>query len=153
MVTTGKINQIDIKAENGGINIYAWKHLIYQDRGVNGSQTKLYQTPHAYSNKMPPVDVFKQWIKEKKIRLVNEKKMGGDDSTFKELTEEELINKAAWGMATNVFKHGFKPRHIYSKEIPQLVKDIEAQITGFVIQGITQTIDVKPTARRVIISK
>ena len=150
MVTTGGINQITVKAENNQVNIYANKWLIYQDRGVNGSQEKLYDTPHSYTSKMPPVDVFKDWIKDKNIRLINNTKLRGEPSPFAHLSEEEQINKVAWGMAKNVFKKGFKPRNIYSKEIPQLVKDLTKEIADFSVQSIIQNIDVKESTKRII---
>jgi hypothetical protein len=153
MVTTGKINDITMAAENGSVNVYAHKWLIYQDRGVNGSKNPQYNTPHKYTNKMPPVAVFKQWIKDKNIRLVNNHKYKGDDSPFKELTEEQQINNAAWGMATKVFREGFKPRNVYSKEIPKLIEDLSNEVGNFCVQAIVQYIDVKPDAQRVILPK
>lgn len=153
MVTTGKINDITIQAENGTVNVYANPWLIYQDRGVNGSVKKLYNTPHAYTDKMPPVQVFKQWIKDKNIRLIDNKKYYGEESPTKDLTEDEQITKAAWGMATNVFKNGFRPRNIYSREIPNLIEDLTKEVADFAVQAIVQSIDVKPSAQRIILKK
>jgi hypothetical protein len=153
MVTTGSISEIEVKAENGQVNVYANPWLVYQDRGVNGAKKKLYNTPHAYTDKRPPVGVFKQWIKDKNIRLVNNEKYKGEASPFKELTEDEQITKAAWGMATKVYNEGFKPRKIYSKEIPQLVDDLANELGDFMIQALNQVIDVKESAKRNIISK
>lgn len=152
MVTTGGIAKIDIKAENGAVNVYANKWLLYQDRGVNGSKKKLYNTPHAYSDKMPPVQVFKDWIKRKNINLVNNEKYDRVEgaSPFKELTEEQQINKAAWGMATKVFQEGFRPRNILSKEYPQLIEDLTKQVANFCVQAVVQNIDVKESAKRII---
>ena len=152
-VTTGKINQIDLQAENNRVNVLANKHLIYQDRGVNGSVMKLYDTPHSYHDKLPPVQVFIDWIKDKNIRLINNEKYDRVEgaSPFKELTEDEQITKAAWGMAQKVFKEGFKPRNIYSKEIPRLIEDLTEQVGGFAVQQISQLIDVKESAKRIII--
>lgn len=156
MVTTGAINDISMKAEDGVINVYASPHLIYQSRGVNGAKKKLYDTPHSYKDKMPPVEVFKQWIKDKKIFLtpLNDKHREADtrlsmkerteDRPFKELTEEQLINKAAWGMAKKVYNEGFKPRDLYEKEIPKLVEDLANALGDFSVQQISQQIDIKP---------
>lgn len=150
MVTTGKINDITIQASDGSVNVLAHRWLIYQDRGVNGSVKKLYNTPHAFTDRMPPVQVFKDWIKNKNIRLENNAKYKGKESPFKDMTEEEQINSAAWGMAKKVFKEGFKPRNIYSKEIPKLVDDLEKEIADFTVQCLIQAIDVKPSAKRII---
>ncbi len=149
-VTTGAINDISIEAKDGRVNVSAAKHIIYQDRGVNGAKKKLYDTPHAYTDKKPPVDVFKAWIKDKKIRLEDNEKYYGK-SPFKELTEDEQITRAAWAMSTKVFNEGFKPRKIYSKEIPQLVEDLGEQVADFVAQQVVNFIDVKPNAKRQIL--
>lgn len=153
MVTTGSINDITLQAEGNKINVIGTKHLLFQDRGVNGAVKKKYNTPHAYTDKMPPVQVFVDWIKRKNINLVNNHKYKGDGSPFEHMTEDERINSAAWGMAKKVYKEGFKPRKIYSKEIPKLIKDLKKEITDFTIQAITQVIDVKPSAQRTIIKK
>lgn len=153
MPVSGKISDITIQAEGNQVNVYAYPYLLFQDRGCNGAEKKLYNTPHAYTNKMPPVQVFKDWIKRKNINLKDNAKFRGEESPFKELTEEQQINKAAWGMAKKVYKEGFKPRNIYSKELPQLLSELEANIEDFAIQSIINAIDVKPQAKRQIIKK
>lgn len=167
-VTTGKINEITIQSKDGVINVYAHPHLIYQDRGVNGSKKKLYDTPHSYTDKMPPVQVFKDWIKEKKLFLTDKNdehrkyddrlsdKEKSQDRPFKELTEDEKIEKAAWGMAQKVFQEGFKPRKIYSKEIPKLIEDLQKELTDFAIQQIENQITLQPReggGNRTIVNK
>lgn len=150
-VTTGQINEIEMKQEGTSVNVYAFPHLLYQDRGVNGSEKKLYDTVHSYTDKRPPVYVFKNWIKTNNIQLRDNEKFEGKASPFKELDEDSKINSAAWGMSTKIFKEGFKPRKVYSKEIPQLIQDLSTQIAGFTAQSIIQFIDVKPEAKQVII--
>lgn len=151
MVTTGKISDITIKAEDGAVHVMGNKWLIYQDRGVNGSEEKLYDTPHSYSDKMPPVDVFRDWIREKNIQLRDNEKYTGDASPFKEVDEESKIDGAAWAMAKSVYKRGFKSRNVFSKEIPRLVDDLKGSIADFSVQCIIQAIDVKPEAKRIIL--
>lgn len=154
MVVTGKISDIDLQAQDGVINVMANKHLIFQDRGVNGAVIKKYDTPHAYSDKRPPVSVFREWIKRKNINLANSRKMGFEErSDFEDMTEDKAINAAAWAMATKVFKEGFKGHKVYSKEIPQLIKDLEKEIADFAVQYLVQQVDVKPEAKRVVIKK
>lgn len=152
MVVTGKISDIDLEAQDGVINVLANKHLIYQDRGVNGAIKKKYDTPHAYTDKRPPISVFRDWIKRKNINLKNSRAMGFEErSPFEDLSEDKQINSAAWAMATKVYKEGFKPRKIYSKEIPQLLKDLEKEIADFAVQYLVQQVDIKPSAKRIII--
>ena len=153
MVTTGEINKMSIQGENGNVNLYGNKWLLYQDRGVNGSQEQLYDTPHKYTDKMPPPEVFEAWIREKNIQLRENHLKTGKPSPFKHLDTDKLIKSASWGMAKNVFKYGFKPRNIFSKEIPQLVEDLQKEISGFVVQSFIQHLNVKESAKRVIIPK
>jgi dihydroneopterin aldolase len=147
-VVTGGINDIEIKAEGNVVNVYANPWLLYQDKGVNGSQKKLYNSPFSYSDKKPPVQVFKDWIKRKGINTINNPKYYSE-AAFANLTDEEKIDKAAWGMATKVYKEGFKPRNVYSKEIPKLVEDLGNEIADFAVQSVAQVIDVKPSAKRI----
>lgn len=150
-VTTGAISNITIQSSENQLDVYGSKHLIYQDRGVNGSVKKLYDTPHSYTDKRPPISVFEDWIRTKNIQLRDNERYYGDASPFADLSDDQKIKSAAWAMSTKVFKEGFKPRYIYSKEIPQLIEDIKKNISTFTIQMINQVIDVKPSARRTII--
>lgn len=151
MVVTGAIEDITVKPENDRVNIYAHPWLLYQDRGVNGAEVKKYNTPHSYTDKMPPVYVFKDWIREKNVQLRYEPSYGGSPSSFAHLDNEAKISKAAWGMAKKVYKEGFKPRHIYSKEIPELVDDLADELGDFAVSQVIQQIDVKDSAKGVMI--
>ena len=154
-VTTGAINDMSIQAREGGIDIVGPAHLVFQDRGVSGVKKK-YDTPHAYTTKMPPKDVFVQWIKDKKLTLTDKNdyhrkhddrlspKEREEDRPMKELTEEEQIDRAAWGMARKVFNEGIRPRHIYSKEIPKLVEDLQQDIASMTMQAINQVMSISP---------
>ena len=148
---TGQISDIKIQADGDDIVVTANPWLIYQSRGVSGTETK-YDTPHSYTDKRPPASVFKEWIIAKNIQLKDNPKYGGKESPFKELTEDERINRAAHAMAENKFKHGIKPRDIYEREIPGLVEALQEQIADFCVQYIVNNIDVKPEAQRVIIN-
>lgn len=141
MNVTGGMAQIEIQAAGDHVNVLANNYLLYQDRGVNGSKIKLYDTPHSYTDKKPPVQPFIDWIKTKNIQ-----------SPFKELTEEQKINNAAYAMREKVFQTGIKPRNIYSKEIPQLLEDLQNELADFAVQQLVQNIDVKENSKRIIIS-
>lgn len=155
MVTTGKINDITIKSDpkTGTVNVLANKWLIYQDRGVNGAENKRFKTPHSYTDKMPPVEVFEEWIKEKNINTENNEKYRGDPSRFKNITKDDKIRSAAWAISKKIFSDGFRPRNIYSKEIPKLIEELKNEVADFCVQSIVQSIDVKESAQRVIIPK
>lgn len=150
-VVTGKIADLSIQAANGGINLMGNKWLIYQSRGVSGTITK-YPTVHAYTSKMPPPNVFAQWIRDKNIRLVNNETYYGKPSPTASLKTDEEINSAAWGMAVNVFKHGLKPRPIkFDEEVKQTVEDLAKQIVNISVQTFNVGFDVKSSAKRIVI--
>ncbi len=159
MITTGGISDITLVSKDGGIEIHANKQLIFQDRGVNGSVVQLYDTPHAYSNKKPPIAAFVEWIKKKKSFLTDkndyhrkyDKTDSGKERPFKELTEEQKITNAAYAVREKVFQEGFAPKNLYSKELPKLISDVEKELANFVMQSIIQVVDVKPEAKRIII--
>lgn len=150
---TGGIEDIAIEVVNDEVHIMGNSWLIYQDRGVNGAEKKLYDTPHSYTDKRPPASVFVDWIKRKNLNLRNNEKYYGKPSPFKEIDTDKEAKKIAFAMANKIYKEGFKPRHVYSKEIPKLMDDLSDEIGNIVVQQILQDFDVKDSAKRVIIPK
>lgn len=140
MVVTGEIENIKAVVSSTGIDIMIPAHLSYQDKGVNGSVNQFYNTPYSYKDKKPPAAVFAEWIKTKNIQLRNEEFYGGNPSSFEEMNNDTLVNRAAYAMREKVYRDGFKPRNIYSKEIPQLISDVQQTVTDFVTNFLTQTI-------------
>ncbi|WP_316841379.1 hypothetical protein [Pedobacter gandavensis] len=146
----GTINDIRIESTGNEVVVTAPKHLVFQDMGVQGAVIKQYPDSHfSYMEKRPPVDVFLAWIKAKNIQLRNNATYGGEESKFKDLTEEEQQLQVAWAISTKIYREGFKPRHIYSKHIDSLISDLENEITGFAIQQLVQNINIKPQANQV----
>lgn len=145
-----RINDLKIESSDSEVVITAPNYLVYQDLGVNGSIFKKYpDSPFSYTDKRPPIGVFINWAKSKNIQLRNNSTYGGKESQFKDLTEDEQLTKLGWAMSTKVFREGFKPRNIYSQHIPDLIEDLENEITGFVFQQIVQNIDIKPIANQI----
>lgn len=146
MIVTGKIADLKIETTDSSINILGNPWLIYQDRGVNGSEQKLYNTPHEYTDKMPPKDVFVDYIKTKNLQVRNEENYSGNPHPTKKSGFEEIdgndkaIDSAAWAMAKQIYKLGFRPRRVFAKEIPQLVTDLSKSIAGFSASMITSSI-------------
>jgi len=141
MVVTGEIENIKMETSDTGIKVFAPIHLILQDKGVNGAEEKLYDTPFAYKDKMPPYNVFINWINTKNIQLRNEEYLAGKPSPHEDLEgDDKAIKQAAFLMARKVYKKGFKPRNIFSPEIPELVDDLKQSITGFAASMITSGI-------------
>ncbi|HEX4375279.1 MAG TPA: hypothetical protein VHZ50_18380 [Puia sp.] len=144
MPVTGSIEDITLEVKDNEIWIMGNPWLIYQDRGVNGAKTKLYDTPHSYQDKKPPASVFVDWIKRKNLNLRDNKKYYGKESSFKHLDKDKEILGVAWAIATKIYQHGFRPRHVYSKEIPKLMDDLSKEVANVVIQQIIQDIDINP---------
>lgn len=150
--STGQISELTIEVKDNKVNVMGKPWLLYQDRGVSGINQR-YNTPHAYTDRMPPMDVFKEWIKTKNIQLRNNATYHGPESPFKELTEEEQQEKAAWAISQSIYRKGLKPKNIYSKEIPKLVDDLKQQLANFGIQQIQQQMNINNRgADRVIIN-
>jgi hypothetical protein len=89
---------------------------------------------------MPPVNVFENMIRTKNIQLLYNPLYDGDPSRYAALTDDQKITKAAWGMAKNIQKVGFKPRNVYQREIPLLITDVQAAVTNFTVDFLTQII-------------
>ncbi|WP_326980852.1 hypothetical protein U0033_28195 [Chitinophaga sancti] len=149
--TTGAIQNIEMKVEDNSIKVYANDYLLYQDRGVSGVKTK-YNTPHSYTDKKPPVQAIIDWITTKNIQLRDEERYHGEPSKFAHLDNEAKIKSAAYAISNHIFNHGFEGKGFYSKEIPQLINDLKSQFANFCVQQISQQIDVRSDATRVIIS-
>jgi hypothetical protein len=140
MIVSGKIADIQLVETSKGIDIMANSWLLYQDKGVNGSNVKKYNTPYAYKDKKPPLQPFLDWVNTKNIQLRNNEKYKGEGSPFKDLTEEQQKTNAAYAIREKVFKEGMKPRNVYSKEIPQLIEDIQKTIADFSAANIVERI-------------
>jgi len=127
MIVTGSIEDISMAFEDDKIFIYGNEHLIYQDRGVKGSESSALapNSVHAYTDKMPPVDIFREYIKRSNMNLRNNEFLYGDPSRFEDLTDDQLIEQAAWGMAKKIFKEGFKPREFFEKYIPDFIDKLK----------------------------
>jgi hypothetical protein len=148
LIVTGKITDMRIEhdTKENKINIVSnspW--ILYQDRGVNGSEEKKYSTPHEYTNLRPPSHVFEDYIKTKNIQLRhNENYDANGGSPFSDMDgDDKAIESAAYGMATTIFKEGFKPQKFFAVEIPKLITDLKKVIPNFVISNIVQQINAK----------
>lgn len=143
LVVTGAIEKINLEVTADGINILGTPHLLYQDKGVRGSENSALapDSPFSYTDKMPPSDVFVEYIKKKNIQLRNEEHYGGKPSPHEDLDgDENAIQSAAYGMAMKVFKEGFRPQPVFSKEIPKLIEDLNKTLGQIASSFITSSI-------------
>jgi len=121
IINTGSITDITVVPKDNGIDIVAPAHLVYQSRGVSGTETK-YPTPHSYTDKMPPPDVLVPWMKKNGIP-----------------------EEAKFAIAQSIYRHGIAPKDLYEKEIPQLIEELKKEIADFMVQHINQAIDLHPS--------
>ncbi|TWR26910.1 hypothetical protein FPZ42_07700 [Mucilaginibacter achroorhodeus] len=143
MPVTGKIEDLKLQVTETSINIIGEAYLIYQDKGVKGakSSTLAPNSPFKYTDKMPPANVFEEYIKRKNINLRNEENYGGNPSPFDDMKgDDKAIKSASWAMAKKVYNEGFKPQDIFSKELPKLVEDLSKSVAGFTADLITSGI-------------
>lgn len=142
VVTTGKIEDISMKIEDNHVYLYGSEHLIYVDRGTRGSETsdKAPDSPHVYTDKMPPVSVFEEWIRRKNINLRNNEFFYGKPSPFEDLSEDEQIKRAAWGMAKNRQKHGSAPVPVFEKFIPDYIEKVKEVTKSSIKANLISTI-------------
>lgn len=116
-IVTGAIDDISIVIpDENSLQITAAEHLIYQDKGVNGSVIQKYNTPYKYSDKKPPIQPFIDWAKRRGI----------EDAS------------APYAIREKVFQEGIAPKDVYSKEIPKLIDDLKNSIASFVLTSITE---------------
>jgi hypothetical protein len=155
MINTGAIANLTIQLQDQEVLIYGPLHLIFQDKGVNGALVKNYDTPFSYKEKMPPWQVFRDYINSKNINLRNEEKYTrkkGKGSPFAALDgDDKDIEQAARGMAYAVWAKGFRPRAVYSKEIAKLISDIQAAVPTFAASKVISSINALPPSTITVI--
>ncbi|MCX2474081.1 hypothetical protein OQZ33_07045 [Pedobacter sp. MC2016-05] len=142
---TGAIEDLSMSIEDNKITIFGNEHLIYTDRGVRGMESSALapDSPHTYSEEggHPPVNVFVEWINRKNINLTNNEFFYGNPSPFQDIeNQNDLIQKAAWGMAINRQKYGVAPVPVFSKHIPKLLEDVKTILKTSVKANIISTI-------------
>ncbi len=120
MIVSGKINDIVIQKKGNTIEILANPELKFQDKGVNGSKVSKYNTPYSYKNKKPPVAPFIEWVEKRGLTS----------------TEGETAESIAYAIRETVYQEGFKPRNVYTKEIPKLIDDVAEGLSGLIVTEI-----------------
>ncbi|MCC8409905.1 hypothetical protein LJ707_13285 [Mucilaginibacter sp. UR6-1] len=147
IANTGDIADLRMNVSNTGIEIIGKPYLIYQDKGVQGSvsNAKAPNSPFKYTDKKPPANSFKDYIKRKNLNLRNEEFYDSNaGSPFNNSEgDEAAINSIAFAMANSVYQTGLAPKNIFSKELPKLVDDVTKSVTNFAASFITSSIQDK----------
>ena len=94
------------------------KYGEFVDKGVSGKEKK-YNTPYAFTNKMPPRKDILKWVNRKRLRLRD------NNGKFKKGGQESL----AFLIQRAIFKKGIKPSLFFTKafehHFSKLPKELE----------------------------
>jgi len=138
---TGKIEDINIRTENNQVLITGNAYLLYQSRGTNPKDKKLYDTPYQFEDKKPPVQPILDWIKRKNINASDNESFYGKPSPFEDTTEEQAQINLAYAIRESIYsKKGLPPLNFWDVEIPKLVEDLKANAKGFIEDQIKHNI-------------
>lgn len=118
MIVSGKISDIQVEPNGDEIHVTCNKWLLFQDKGVNGSVRKLYNTPYSFKDKKPPIQPFIDWVEKRGI------------------TGEG----AAYAIRESVFQNGIPPTNVVSDEIDELEEDLINALGNTVISVIMNTL-------------
>lgn len=146
LIATGSIANIELQIVNANeINIIGEKFINFLDLGVQGSVNAIRApfSPYRYTDKMPPIQQFIDWINLKNIKVRNTSyNMGeGKDEVF--AGDEKAIEKMAYAMGKDRYLNGAEPKNIFKKEIPKLLNDATNQALNITIANIFSNLDLK----------
>lgn len=122
MIVTGKIEDITVEKAGSEIHIKAPNYLAFQDKGVNGAEVSLYDTPYKYKEKKPPYKPILDWV------------------IAKGLAEGDEAKGMAYAIQNKIYNEGLEPTKVYSRELPALANSLAKHIAGFTIKNILDRI-------------
>jgi len=144
LIATGQIANIEMQIVSPNeIKIIGEKYINFLDLGMQGAvnATRAPFSPYKYTDKMPPVQEFIDWIKLKNLKVRNTTyNLGeGKDEVFE--GDDKAIEKMAYAMARDRFLNGTQPKNIFKKEIPKLLTDATNQALNITISNIFSNLD------------
>jgi hypothetical protein len=118
--TFGKLSkslrgQVKVSKNSFEFDFMMEEYGIYQDKGVSGIKKK-YNTPHKYTNKMPPTKALDKWIVKKGIAPRDEKG---------KFTSREGLKFA---IARKIYINGIKPSLFFTKPFEKYYKRLPNQL-------------------------
>ena len=148
LIDTGKISDLSIEViSDKEINLIGQTYINFIDLGVQGklTQSRAPSSTYKYTDKMPPVQTFVDWIKSKNIKVRNTSKTlgSGKDNVIDVEDDDKAIKKVAYAMALDRFQHGAEPKPIFKKEIPKLVDDAVKVVGQITIDNIFSNLNLK----------
>ena len=118
--TFGKLSkslrgQVKVSKNSFEFDFMMEEYGIYQDKGVSGIKKK-YNTPHKYTNKMPPTKALDKWIVKKGLTPRNEK--------GKFISRQGL----KFAIARKIYINGIKPSLFFTKPFEKYYKKLPNQL-------------------------
>ena len=118
--TFGKLSkslrgQVKVSKNSFEFDFMMEEYGIYQDKGVSGIKKK-YNTPHKYTNKMPPTKALDKWIVKKGIAPRDDKG---------KFTSREGLKFA---IARKIYINGIKPSLFFTKPFEKYYKRLPNQL-------------------------
>ncbi|WP_164108243.1 MULTISPECIES: hypothetical protein [Sphingobacterium] len=126
-VVTGSIGELSVLVNNmNEYQILGMEHLIYQSRGVNGTQEN-HGSVHSYTNLKPPLAPVIAWIKEKQLITRNNGKFF-QDPVFEDMTDDDKINALAGAIRMSIYKKGYKGKGYWDKNVDRLKQELNTRV-------------------------
>ena len=118
--TFGKLSkslrgQVKVSKNSFEFDFMMEEYGIYQDKGVSGTKKK-YNTPHKYTNKMPPTKALDKWIVKKGLAPRNDK--------GKFISRQGL----KFAIARKIYINGIKPSLFFTKPFEKYYKRLPSQL-------------------------
>jgi hypothetical protein len=107
--------QVKVSKNSFEFDFMMEEYGIYQDKGVSGIKKK-YNTPHKYTNKMPPTKALDKWIVKKGIAPRDDKG---------KFTSREGLKFA---IARKIYFNGIKPSLFFTKPFEKYYKRLPSQL-------------------------
>jgi hypothetical protein len=120
--------------DDHNLTINAPKSLIFQSYGVNGVNVNV-GSQYSFTNKKPPVESIKSWIKAKQLQSVNNP-LYYSEAAFAELTEEEKINNFSFAIVNSLYYNGIRPKNIIQPHIQPLIDDLVKNLAGSATKSV-----------------
>jgi uncharacterized membrane protein YheB (UPF0754 family) len=126
-LVTGSIEELSIKVNNmNEVEILGLQHIIYQSRGVNGTEQNN-GSVHSYGQYKPPVAPILEWIENRQLISANNSKFF-KDSAFDDMTDTEKKTQLAYAIRSHIYKKGFKGKGYWDKNVDWLKQELNTRI-------------------------
>lgn len=125
-MVTGSIQELKVLTDGNEIMVAGMEWLIYQSRGVSGTQTQ-HNTPHRYTTLKPPVAPIIEWVKNRQLITKNAGKFY-DNVAFEGYDEDRQIQQLAFAIREIIYKNGYKGKGYWDKNVDRLRQELNTRV-------------------------